>query len=156
MVFQYDHYPGAIVNSFIGYSSWSEKEKGRQGYRCTQYKPTKVSLLGVSRYYSIVKVFDLKESCPVLNAIAHQYQCPCEQVNGQQARWVSRALQYSSPEPATVHPGHYRHHQHATNHQHRHLVKVFLSSSRAATSVVWLNKHNQKLPPSSSKLTPCG
>ena len=46
VVFQYDHYPGAIVNSFIGYSSWSEREeKGRQGYRCTQYKPTKVSSL---------------------------------------------------------------------------------------------------------------
>ena len=69
VVFQYDHYPGAIVNSSIGYSSWSEREeKGSQGYRCTQYKPTKVSSLGVSCYYSIVQVFDLRESCPILNA----------------------------------------------------------------------------------------
>ena len=42
VVFQYDHYPGAIVNSSIGYSSWSEREeKRRQGYRRTQYKPPK-------------------------------------------------------------------------------------------------------------------
>ena len=33
VAFQYDHYPGAIVYSSIGYSSWSgREEKGRQGY----------------------------------------------------------------------------------------------------------------------------
>ena len=45
-----DNYPGATVNSSIGYCSWSGREgKGRQRYKCTQYKPTKVSLLGVSQ-----------------------------------------------------------------------------------------------------------
>ena len=38
-----------IKSTSIGYSFWSRREeKGRQGYRCLQYKPTKVSLLGVS------------------------------------------------------------------------------------------------------------
>ena len=66
MVFQYDHYPGAIVNSFIGYSPERE-EKGDRVHMYT-VQANKVSLLGVSHYYSIEKVFDLKESCPVLNA----------------------------------------------------------------------------------------